>query len=599
MKNYNLLLLTLFFILSGCSDEKDSLLFPENYDEVQRVVGNGELLKQVIQQGENYLFEFESQTIEMSANKISAIQVNKEAWITTVIFDNGSAYIIPSLGTSIDNLITSVTINPSGYNPLAANVKIELPALGCIKIIVHSKKGARTTDIEHVFTEIGKSQTILILGLYPNYENQVTLIYSDKHGNERARTILRIPIKPLPSLYLPAIRVIKADVDKMEPGLNLINSPGKEETDTSIPYMVDADGEIRWLLNWKNHPELKHIGAQCGLVRMKNGNYLTNDANNNQIVEVNLIGEVIHKWDMLSYGYTCHHAVTEKEDGKILATVSKTTAKLANGKNVRINDHIIEFDPIKEVVVQEWDLANMIDSARYTIPDPSLPGAAFAQNASNWAHNNAIEEFGNDYLATIRFQGILKYNHSGDVNWIISPHRDWQQKFKKYLLEPLHFDGTPITDAEIISGEKACEDFDWPWGPHCALTLPNGHIMVFDNGYGRHFDVSHFSDKRLYSRIVEYEVDEKNRTVRQVWQFGEELGHDYYAAAMSGIQYLPGTKNRLFCPGMGNTLSNGCTGGRIVEINLENEKVVFEMELEATAMTIFHRANRLHLYPEQ
>jgi len=32
--------------------------------------------------------------------------------------------------------------------------------------------------------------------------------------------------------------------DRMEPGMNLVNSPGQDETDTSIPYMVDADGEI-------------------------------------------------------------------------------------------------------------------------------------------------------------------------------------------------------------------------------------------------------------------------------------------------------------------------------------------------------------------
>ena len=45
--------------------------------------------------------------------------------------------------------------------------------------------------------------------------------------------------------------MVKAQYDRMEPGMNLVNSPGQDETDTSIPYMIDADGEIRWILDWE------------------------------------------------------------------------------------------------------------------------------------------------------------------------------------------------------------------------------------------------------------------------------------------------------------------------------------------------------------
>ena len=93
---------------------------------------------------------------------------------TTLTFANGSTYVIPTLGTSIDNLILSSTVNPSGCNPLSASVVVKLPVLGRIKLIVHSKPGKHTPDVEYTFKDVGLKQNIPVLGLYPNYNNQIT-----------------------------------------------------------------------------------------------------------------------------------------------------------------------------------------------------------------------------------------------------------------------------------------------------------------------------------------------------------------------------------------------------------------------------------------
>ena len=165
-------------------------------------------------------------------------------------------------------------------------------------------------------------------------------------GNERARSNLKLQTKTLESRRLPKeIRVVKAQYDRMEPGMNLVNSPGQDETDTSIPYMIDADGEIRWILDWEKSDEHRYIGIGCGLIRMQNGHYMTGDGNHLRMVEVDMMGNTIHNWDMLERGYTMHHAISQDKQGNILATVSKTSAKIANGKDVRINDFIILMDP--------------------------------------------------------------------------------------------------------------------------------------------------------------------------------------------------------------------------------------------------------------
>ena len=44
-----------------------------------------------------------------------------------------------------------------------------------------------SSDVEYTFKDVGLKQNIPVLGLYPNYNNQITLIYTDLQGNERAR----------------------------------------------------------------------------------------------------------------------------------------------------------------------------------------------------------------------------------------------------------------------------------------------------------------------------------------------------------------------------------------------------------------------------
>ena len=163
------------------------------------------------------------------------------------------------------------------------------------------------------------------------------------------------------------------------------------------------------------------------------------------------------------------------------------------------------------------------------------------------------------------------------------------------MLKPLHKDGTPITDQDVIDGIKGCDDFDWPWGVHCAVMLPNGHYLAFDNGYGRYYSILPPAGEQLFSRAVEYEVDEENHTVRQVWQYGKELGKSFYAAARSSTQYLPKTGNYLIGSAMNNLFVNGKYGAHIVEVNPVTQEVVYDVGLESA---IFQRVIRMPLYPE-
>ena len=64
-----------------------------------------DLLKSVSQEGEQRVLLFESNKIIFPQELIQSVDVDAENWKTTLTFANGSTYVIPTLGTSIDNLI--------------------------------------------------------------------------------------------------------------------------------------------------------------------------------------------------------------------------------------------------------------------------------------------------------------------------------------------------------------------------------------------------------------------------------------------------------------------------------------------------------------
>src|SRR5699024_368890 len=141
---------------------------------------------------------------------------------------------------------------------------------------------------------------------------------------------------------------------------NLISYPGHTETDTSLPYMVDENGDIRWVLLLDDDPDYKNFIDQIGLQRTEEGTYIAGDMTENRIVEFDVLGHVENEWDIKSKGYSFHHEVTEADNGNFLITVTKDDAQLEDG-TPRKNDFIIELDPNTGSVVKEWDLADMLD----------------------------------------------------------------------------------------------------------------------------------------------------------------------------------------------------------------------------------------------
>ncbi len=107
---------------------------------------------------------------------------------------------------------------------------------------------------------------------------------------------------------------------------------------------------------------------------------------------------------------------------------------------------------------------------------------------------------------------------------------------------------------------------------HDARQLPNGNIILFDNGNLKN---------NAYSRAVEYEINEAQRTVRKVWEYSHPNG--IISLAMGNVQVLP---NNNVIIGWGGVDSEGGHNYLLTEVTRDGE-ILFEMTGTAGTYRVF------------
>ena len=91
---------------------------------------------------------------------------------------------------------------------------------------------------------------------------------------------------------------------------------------------------------------------------------------------------------------------------------------------------------------------------------------------------------------------------------------------------------------------SVCEgDFDFTWTQHTAYRIDEKsdknivYVTAFDNGDARGMDQPALPEMK-YSRAVIYKIDQKARTIEQVWQYGKERGYSWYSPVTSLTKYF-------------------------------------------------------------
>jgi hypothetical protein len=107
---------------------------------------------------------------------------------------------------------------------------------------------------------------------------------------------------------------------------------------------------------------------------------------------------------------------------------------------------------------------------------------------------------------------------------------------------------------QIVILERETYRILWSWGqgdlewPHHPSLLPNGHVLVFDNGI-----------HRRYSRVLE--IDPRRKTI--IWEYRADPSEDFFSPRRGAAQRLPN----------GNTLITESDRGRVFEVTPEGNIV--------------------------
>ena len=201
-------------------------------------------------------------------------------------------------------------------------------------------------------------------------------------------------------------------------------------------------------------------------------------------------------------GVMPHHDHLRLADGRILSLAERdvTIDDSASGGDeaaVVTLDTIIRWDPVGGRTERVWDA---LDFWELELPGERVvwEQAAWAGHRFRWTHGNSLS-FGPDGDLIVSFrnrrQVVSISPDFGSIEWEL---------------------GGPGSDYEFP------DPADRFYGQHTAAELPNGNILMFDNGLRRPEE-----EGGPYSRALELRLDERARTAVKVWEY--RLEPDFYA----------------------------------------------------------------------
>lgn len=392
-----------------------------------------------------------------------------------------------SYGYTIDE--PNIILNPYEISPLTALVMFETNDYVSPTVTVVGK--SEKTTYTHTFKE-SKTHYLEILGLYPDYNNEVIISYGDVTKK------IYIQTGKLPNNFVMPSSIYK-DEDKLDNELYFY-------TPSSIGYTCayDINGDVRWYLTESFIWEIN---------RLRNGNLLlsTDKLVNNPyyttgLYEMNMLGKIYFEYN-IDGGY--HHDYYEMPNGNILVLSNN----FANGT---VEDYIVELDLRDGSIVKKFDLTDIL---------PMNEGESENSTTYDWFHNNSVwydEKSNSITLSGRHMDAVINISYdTGKLNWIIGDSTNYSSEWQKYFFKPIG------------------DNFEWQWSQHSAKITPDGYVFIFDNGNNKSKIKENYVDaSNSYSRGVMYRIDTVNMTIEQIWEYGKERGSDFYSPYISNVLYL-------------------------------------------------------------
>jgi hypothetical protein len=282
--------------------------------------------------------------------------------------------------------------------------------------------------------------------------------------------------------------------------------------DADDVYLIDMRGDI--VHTWK-------VYSVHGQYLLGNGNLIYDTTMTSRrfprgIREIDWTGQEVWRYPCLS-----HHDFQRLDNGNTLILAHETiyNPRVYDGIEPK-NSIILEVTPEKETV---W----LWHSDRHIEEIERLVGIEFPRPEQDWTHTNTVQELPDTALG----------------------RRDNRFRAGNVLFSHRNLDTIGVIDRQT-------QEIVWAWGPgeldyqHHSNMLPNGNILIFDNG-----------PHRGYSRVIEIEPESGGI----VWQYIADPPENFFAPYLSGQQRLP-NGNTFICSG-------GSEDGRLFEVTSEGDVV--------------------------
>jgi len=293
---------------------------------------------------------------------------------------------------------------------------------------------------------------------------------------------------------------------------------------TQMAHLIDACGnEVhQWHYDMRGRVEenTSGFGMTWHYAEMLPNGHLIAIIKDKMMLELDWNSNLVWKVDTRA-----HHDFQRLQNGNTLVVSRRDIDIPWKSSGKIVSDIIYEYTPEKEIV-WKWKAEEHIKELKDHVDLPHPPPEEF----NDWPHINTVEMLPQNPIAgkDSRFQ-------SGNIL----------------------FCGRHINTIWIV--DRKTGKVVWAWGPeilrgpHMPTMLPNGHILVYDNGKWTR------ENPRGYTQIIEINP----LTNEIVWKYKAKPQEEFYSPSRGSNELLPN----------GNVLIAESDSGHLFEITREGEVV--------------------------
>jgi len=445
--------------------------------------------------------------------------------------------------------LSSIEVQANPNNVLSAIVRVELSNAVTLRVEYTAANGgdAGTTPD---FRAQGNNMDLPVLGLMPQTEYSMQVVATGQDGSIVKSDPVPFQTGSLPS-EIPSFAALQSG--EVQPGYTMLGwmiPTGSLQQNPAV--IVDQTGRVVWYrLNPRGISDFQKQPDGTYTVAVNNGDLYLYSYFIAQYQQFDNLGNLLRTWSATGGWLTDNHELRLLPNGDALLLAFKQRTmdltQIGGRPNANVVGNILQRLSPTGAVKFEWDAFNHL-------PVTGIAHIIDIHGAYvDWTHANSVDVTSDgNYLVSIRhLSQVVKINsNTGAVMWKLGG-----------LGGDFQFTNDSLNGFSL---------------QHGARELPNGNILMFDNGD---------EHSPPQSRAVEYQLDVVNRTATLAWEYRTPLS--LYANAMGYTQRLEN----------GNTLlANGTAQPPRVQEVTPSGQVVWDLRSTTPGFGIYRAFRIASLY---